>query len=135
MIRDRSLAASYAGPHMADILFHVALPEDWERARVVGAYTKSTRGRSLDDEGFIHCSYRHQVEQIANAFYADLPDLVLLEIDPDELTVAVVDENLEGGAERFPHVYGPVPLHAITNATTWTRNAERTYALAAPTTV
>ncbi|CAN5615273.1 MAG: DUF952 domain-containing protein [Acidimicrobiia bacterium] len=110
-------------------LYHAAIPEEWERARIAGSYTVSTRERSLDDEGFIHCSYHHQVEQVANNFYADLPDLMLLEIDPTQLNVAVLDENLDGGDERFPHVYGPVPLHAIVAASPWIRSPDGRYVL------
>lgn len=114
---------------MADVspIYHAALPGDWERARSAGAYAVSTRGRSLDDEGFIHCSHRHQVEQVANGFYGDVPDLVLLEIDPAQLNVAVVDENVAGGDELFPHVYGPLPLYAIVAARPWSRGSDGRY--------
>jgi len=110
-------------------LYHAAIPEEWERARDAGAYSVSTRNRSLDDEGFIHCSYRHQVEQVTNTFYSDLPDLVLLEIDPTQLNVAVIDENSDGGEELFPHVYGPVPLHAVVAAHPWFRAPDGRYVL------
>jgi uncharacterized protein (DUF952 family) len=111
------------------ILFHAALPEDWERAQAAGAYTTSTRGRTLDDVGFIHCSYRHQVEPIVNRFYSDVRELVLLEVDADQLNVPVVDENLEGRPELFPHVYGPIPLYAVTRAVVWRSDADGRYRL------
>lgn len=115
---------------MPDRLYHVAIPDEWERARVAGAYTMSTRGRSLDDEGFIHCSYRHQVEQVANVFYADVPCLMLLEIDRTQLNVAVVDEHADGDGEAFPHVYGPIPVHAIVADEPWERTPDGRYVLA-----
>ena len=46
-------------------LFHIALPEDWVAAQVAGAYTVSTRGRTLADEGYIHCSFADQVAATA----------------------------------------------------------------------
>jgi glutathione S-transferase len=116
---------------VADPLFHAALPEDWERAQALGAYSTSTRGQTLDDVGYVHCSYRHQVESTVNNFYADLPEVVLLQIDPTELNVAVVNENLEGGSELFPHVYGPLPLHAVIRADVWHRGPDGSYQLAA----
>jgi len=64
------------------------------------------------DEGFIHCSYAHQVCDVANRLFGGRTDLVLLEIDPGRLTCRVIDENLEGGTELFPHVYGPIPASA-----------------------
>ena len=41
-------------------------------------------------------------------------DIVLLRIDPDLLTSEVRFENLEGGDELFPHIYGELDLEAVT---------------------
>lgn len=114
-------------------IYHVALPDDWERAVATGVYGVSTRGRSLDEEGFIHCSYRHQVEAIANRFYADVPDVILLEIDRSALNVPVIDESVDDideVGEQFPHVYGPLPLHAVVDTRPWERDADGRYTLA-----
>lgn len=104
-------------------LFHAALPEEWAAARVVGIYERSTRGRSLADEGFIHASYESQVEATVNRFYADLDDLVLLEIDRERLDIDVIDESPTGDPadEHFPHLYGPLPVAAVAEATPWHR--------------
>jgi uncharacterized protein (DUF952 family) len=40
-------------------------------------------------------------------------DLVLLEIDRTALSCDVIDENLEGGVELFPHIYGRLPMSAV----------------------
>ena|SRR5439155_16789296 len=68
---------------------------------------------AYETEGFIHCSYRHQVCDVANRRFAGRSGLVLLEIDRARLTAAVVFENLEGGAELFPHIYGRLPMSAV----------------------
>jgi glutathione S-transferase len=102
-------------------LFHIALPDDWERARDEGMYTTSTRGVSLAEEGFVHCSRRHQVEATANRFYADLDEVVVLTIDEAALDALVVDEDLHGAGEPFPHVYGPIPVATVVEAARWTR--------------
>ena len=47
-------------------IFHIALTEDWEAAKRVGEYRVSTRGRDLDEVGFIHGSFRDQVERIGS---------------------------------------------------------------------
>ena len=39
------------------MIFHVATAADWRAAETTGAYRLSTRDRTLEDEGFIHCSY------------------------------------------------------------------------------
>jgi uncharacterized protein (DUF952 family)/8-oxo-dGTP pyrophosphatase MutT (NUDIX family) len=65
-------------------------------------------------EGFIHCSYAHQVAAVANRRFTGRADLILLEIDRARLRCPVLDENLEGGLELFPHIYGHLPTSAIT---------------------
>ncbi len=100
---------------MADLL-HLADPVEWAEAQRAGSYDRSTRGASLGEVGYVHCAYAGQVERVASSFYADWTgELLLLRIDPDRLGVRVVEENLEGGTELFPHVYGPVPVDAVTS--------------------
>ena len=103
-------------------IFHAALPEDWAAAFGEGEYRTSTRGMSLDEVGFIHASTRAQIEGVANRFYADLDELVLLTIDPHRLDATVLWEPpAEGVEELFPHIYGPLPIRAVTNAEFWRR--------------
>jgi uncharacterized protein (DUF952 family) len=98
-------------------LFHLALRRDWEAAVRSGEYRVSTLGRTLEQEGYVHASYRHQVQGVRDGFYADAPDdLVLLEIDPGLVGVPVVVEVPDGGAEAFPHLYGPLPTRAVVAA-------------------
>jgi uncharacterized protein (DUF952 family) len=94
-------------------LFHIALAADWAAAQSTGEYTTSTRGRTLAEEGFIHCSFADQVDATAARFYADVDDVVVLRIDRGRLTSRVQVEDLYGTGERFPHVYGPIPVNAV----------------------
>jgi uncharacterized protein (DUF952 family) len=93
----------------ADRLFHITTRAEFEAARTAGEY------RSVDfaREGFIHCSYGRQVEATAARHFAGRQGLVLLEIDRAALSCEIVDENLSGGGELFPHLYGPLPLAAV----------------------
>ena len=113
------------------MIYHAALPVDWETAQRTGMYTVSTRGRTLDEEGFIHASYEWQVEGVVNRFYSDVDELVLLVIDRDGLDVPVIDESRTGDPtdERFPHVYGPLPVGAIREVRLWKRRSGRPWAL------
>jgi uncharacterized protein (DUF952 family)/heme-degrading monooxygenase HmoA len=111
-------------------IFHMALPDDWESARHAGEYTASTRGRSLSEEGFIHCSFADQVEGTANGYYADLDEVVLLTVDPSRLgSELVVEDPFPGAPQRFPHVYAPIPVTAVVAATVWRRQADRPWQL------
>ena len=96
-------------------VFHVTEIQRWQDAQQLGIYTGSTRGASLDEVGFVHCSFAEQIDAVRGFLYgADfVGDLVVLEIDTDQLDAEVRVENLDGGDELFPHIYGPVPLDAV----------------------
>ena len=90
-------------------LFHLITPAAWDAALAAGEY----RPPSLADEGFVHFSRAEQVEGTANFLYTDVPDMVVLEIDPDRLGgLEVVVEQAPGTGQSFPHVYGPIPTAA-----------------------
>jgi uncharacterized protein (DUF952 family) len=111
-------------------IFHLALPADWDRAVERGRYAVSTRGVRLADEGFIHCSFAHQIEPVANRWYRDLDRLVILRLDADALVAEVrVEPSSDGSGELFPHVYGPIPVAAVAETTTWTREAGQEWTL------
>lgn len=98
-------------------IFHIATVADWDAARESGAYTTSTRGRTLAEEGFVHASRADQWPTVRARFYADVTEpLVLLEIDPARLAVPVVDEEVPGTGQTFPHVYGPITPAAVVRA-------------------
>jgi len=93
----------------------VATQADWEQAQERGAYTTSTRGVTLEQEGFIHASRADQWEDVRARYYSDIEEpLVLLEVDTDLLDVRWVEEPpAPGVAETYPHVYGPIPTAAV----------------------
>lgn len=99
-------------------ILHLTERALWDEARARGTYETSTRGRTLQDEGFVHCSTPAQLPAVAN-FYAGLDDLVVLVIDPALLGVPVRYEGAGPGAEEFPHVYGPIPVQAVVEVREW----------------
>lgn len=107
-----SIAAATSGRAPPPV-FHIALPADVAAVGADGTYATSTRGRSLEEEGFIHCSFAHQVEATLATFYADVDDVVVLRIDPTALGDLLVVEDLYGTGEPFPHLYGPLPMSAV----------------------
>ncbi|MFD4960441.1 DUF952 domain-containing protein [Microbacterium sp. NPDC058389] len=98
-------------------ILHVAHRSDWERARRDGRYTVSTRGRDLDEVGFIHGSTAAQVSGVAERFYRDDPEtLVVLVIGVDLVRADGTEVRFEDGGDgqEYPHIYGPVlPSHVI----------------------
>ncbi|MDE3207133.1 MAG: DUF952 domain-containing protein [Acidobacteriota bacterium] len=91
------------------MLFHLALAGDWDPG--ASHYRGSTIGRTLAEEGFIHCSTAEQVQATADRYYRGRSDVVLLGIDPERVGA---DVRVEGG---FPHLYGPLPTAAVVSAT------------------
>lgn len=94
-------------------VFHLTDGAVWEAACRRGVYTAD----SLATEGFIHCSDRHQVMRVANERFPRRQGLLLLQIDPGRVTAPLRYENLEGGTELFPHLYGPLNLDAVVAVT------------------
>ncbi len=93
-------------------LFHLALEQDWLHAQSSGVYTVSTRGLSLAEVGFIHLSWREQVIDTFERFYADAGPIRLLEIDPQLLRSPLRADSIPTGSV-FPHLYGPLPVTAV----------------------
>ncbi len=93
--------------------FHITQAAAWLEARAAGEYRLSTRGVTLEQQGFIHCSLRRQLRGVAELVYGDADDLVVLVIDPARLPVPVRFEAQEPGAEQYPHIYGALPVDAV----------------------
>lgn len=118
-------------------LYHYTTESDWDAAQAAGDYRISGRGLTLDGEGFIHLCYAGQRPGVWQRFWSDTgtgadtgsgavrgadtgtappaDSVVLLVVDPDDLDPELLrDENTSGGTELFPHLYGPLPLDAVT---------------------
>ena len=94
------------------IIFHITTRAEWDKAQAGGAY----RAASLDAEGFIHCSTRDQVAWVAETRFRGRAGLILLSIDTDKVGAEIRYENLEGGRELFPHIYGELNADAVVRA-------------------
>ncbi|MEU5685823.1 DUF952 domain-containing protein [Streptomyces venezuelae] len=103
-------------------LLHITERALWDAARRTGTYEMSTRGKTLDEVGFIHCSLPEQLPGVAAFLYGgyDGPDeLVVLGIDSERLTAPVRFEAPRPGGVEFPHLYGPLPVDAVVEVSPW----------------
>jgi uncharacterized protein (DUF952 family) len=134
---------------MAELL-HITERSVWESARESGRYEMSTRGLTLREVGFIHCSLRRQLPAVARMLYDgwDPAKLVVLVIDSERLSVPVryeppepvplpeggdggegreargdSGEDGDGAVEEFPHIYGPLPVAAVVGEEPWSWDA------------
>ncbi len=94
------------------LLQHIMTPEGWARFQAEGTSEQSSRDVTLAEEGFIHCSYPEQLEATIDRFYADLPELVIVTLDPDLIEAEVKEEPAADGS-LFPHVFGALPIGAV----------------------
>jgi uncharacterized protein (DUF952 family) len=110
-------------------IFHIAIQAEYEPSRSSGEYVPSR----FEHDGFIHCSYADQLLPVADHLFQGRSDLVLLEIDRNKVDAEVIDENLEGGSELYPHIYGQLPTSAIVKVHEFPSKKDGTFEL--PTTV
>jgi uncharacterized protein (DUF952 family) len=96
------------------LIYHVTEASTWAQARAAGDYRASTRGRTLTEVGFIHCSLGAVANDILNAFYRDADeDLVVLAIDEERVKPEIRYERVDTSEHLFPHIYGPLNLDAV----------------------
>jgi uncharacterized protein (DUF952 family) len=106
-------------------LFHITERSAWLDAVQAGDYRMSTRGITLEQEGYIHCSLPHQLRGVAEYLYSDADDLVVLVIDTAKVAAPIRREAVAGpGTEEYPHIYGPLPVAAVTTVVPVSRDPD-----------
>ena len=107
------------------IIFHIAEREAWNQSKT----NRSYRPEMFSGEGFIHCSTPAQVLQVANARFRGRLDLLLLSIDTERVDAEIRYENLEGGEQLFPHIYGELPHDAVIRVAEFKPEADGSFEL------
>lgn len=108
------------------IIFHIARSEAWA-SREAGSY----RPEMFPFDGFVHCSGADQVVKVADIRFRGQKGLVLLCIDTDRVKAEIRYENLEGGQELFPHIYGEISSDAVVRVAEFEPGAEGYFTLPA----
>ncbi|MEU7872254.1 DUF952 domain-containing protein [Dactylosporangium sp. NPDC049140] len=91
------------------MIYKILLPAEWAGCEGAEAFA----GSPLDlGDGFVHLSTAAQVHRTATRFFAGVPALVVLSVDPEALGDALKWETNEHGT--FPHLYAPLPMAAVT---------------------
>ncbi len=67
---------------------------------------------SLEDEGFIHCSFEEQLPGVFERYYSGVEKVVLLELDPSKLAETLRIEPSTND-DLYPHIYGPINRDSI----------------------
>ena len=107
------------------MIYHIARMNEWENWIQDSQYSPP----SLLDEGFIHCSVKDDLVESARCWFGDEDTLVVLCIDPLEITAEIRYENSAERSSAMPHIFGPVPVHAIQSILIMSRDAGGKYIL------
>ncbi len=94
-------------------IYHMCKAEEWQAAKASGSYAGSRQDQA---DGFIHFSALEQLAVSAAKHRAGQEGLILIEADTERLGAALRWEVSRGGA-LFPHLYGALPVTAVTR--TW----------------
>ena len=95
---------------------HLTTKRAWEDALKVGTYSLSTKGKTLEEVGFIHGSFADQVEEVAGFVFAgSTEELVVLHLDIDMLESNGIQVRVEkaSNGKSYPHIYGAVPCELV----------------------
>ncbi len=115
-------------------IYHITTRDAALAARQTGLY----RSESLQTEGFIHFSQRHQVLDVANAFYRGQANLVILVVEPSRLKAELryeapahpsVSPSAPGPENQFPHLYGPLNMDAVLEVVDFPPGADGLFSL------
>ncbi|HEY0460922.1 MAG TPA: DUF952 domain-containing protein [Pyrinomonadaceae bacterium] len=90
------------------LIYHIVLPEVWEKFKDEYEY----EAESLGTEGFIHCSYRNQLDAVLERYYKNAGKVLILHINPHLLKSELVAEP-STNREIYPHIYGMINKSAI----------------------
>ncbi|MDP9165961.1 MAG: DUF952 domain-containing protein [Actinomycetota bacterium] len=104
-------------------LIHLCTTAEWQRAREAG----ERRPPSLEEDGFVHLSTPEQVHLPANRLFAGRDDMLVLRLDPARLGAPVRWEPgvaTDPSSMTFPHLYGPLPVAAVTSVTAYRPDAD-----------
>lgn len=110
-----------------DVLLHLITVEGWARAQGAGGIEPGPEG----GHKFVHLSAPHQVHLPADRLFAGRSDVLLLVLDPDRLEGEVRWEpGVPGDPEAmtFPHLYGRLPVAAVTRIVPYAAGPDGTYA-------
>ena len=97
-----------SAPHF---VYKILTTSQWEAIQQNG-FTSEFASELDKRDGYIHLSQSHQVAPIAQKYFSNMTDGVLLKIDFAKIQPLVKWEPNSKG-EDFPHVYGELPKEAI----------------------
>ena len=106
---------------------HLTTKQAWEDSLKLGIYSLSTKGKTLEEVGFIHGSFADQVEEVAGFVFAgSTEELVILHLNIDKLESQGISVRVEeaSNGKSYPHIYGAIPCELVDRVSEAHMNAE-----------
>lgn len=110
------------------ILVRLCSDQEWATAQELGGIRPDSDPSGA--EGFVHLSTIEQVHLPANRLYRGRRDMVLLHVDAAALDAPVRWEPgvpTDPESMLFPHLYGPLPVSAVIQATAYPPAADGSF--------
>ncbi|MDX1682346.1 MAG: DUF952 domain-containing protein [Phycisphaeraceae bacterium] len=95
-------------------IFHIASRGQWRASAETGQYAPP----EFNADGFVVCSFVDDVADVANAYFQDQTDLVLLRINQEKTGKPVRLESIDPEMKSLPCIFGAVPVEAVTGVFT-----------------
>jgi uncharacterized protein (DUF952 family) len=95
------------------VIFKIVHAAEWRAAETARVYPGSAKD---EEDGFLHFSTEDQLMGTLTRYYANAHDLVLIAVNADVFGDTLKYEASTAGA-LYPHLYGALPLSAVT----WSR--------------
>ena len=111
----------------SNTFLHLTTKQAWVDALKVGTYSLSTKGKTLEEVGFIHGSFADQVEEVASFVFAgSTEELVILHLNIDKLESQGISVRVEeaSNGKSYPHIYGAIPCELVDRVSEAHMNAE-----------
>lgn len=95
---------------MSDTAYKVLTRDQWHAFEAEGLFL----GAPVDlADGYIHLSTAEQLEETIAKHFAGQTCLVVAEVDLASLG-DTIEWEVSRGDQLFPHIYGPLPMSAVT---------------------
>lgn len=90
-------------------LYKILSKQNWESSK-----TSNFLLLPPEDQEFIHFSTEEQLERIISKYWKDVPEYLILKVDPNKLIGQLILEANPGGSSKYYHLYnGSIPKSAI----------------------
>ena len=110
------------------MILHITRCTEWEAAQKTGVYSSA----DFELEGFIHASLVNQILGSAERHYHGQQGLMLLGIDTRLVQAVTRFENLVGGSQQFPHIFGALNLDAVIGSAPFETDGDGVFTLPSP---